>query len=130
NNNLFDGLDIQTSGNVTLINRTGVMAVNAGSIESCTGNAVVNGMIISGVGTFNIFNGTGNSSSGNVMLHKNNNFSGISGSAGTINGWYNFTGTASAAPEMSFTGNTFTNWNFPQAVTSVITFLNPGNNSM
>src|SRR5690606_17084405 len=105
--NTFDALTANTSGTVTIINRTGVLQLNAGATESCSNNLVTNGFVCQSAGTFNVFNGTGNSLNGNFVIQNNNNFSNLSGAASIINGWNNDVGTATSGPAITIANNIF-----------------------
>jgi hypothetical protein len=109
-NNTFTGLNVNTSGNVTMING-GASMVATGS-QTVNNNSIVTSFTKSAAGgTVACF--TTNASSAATAVHSasGNNFSNINVTgATTLNGWNNTDGLTANSPVKFVTNNTFSNW--------------------
>ncbi len=121
NNNTFTNLSANTSGSVTFIARSGIMAISAGATENCNANSIVTAFSKPAAGgTVTLYNGTSGSLSGNSMVQTGNNFSNITLTGLTVMaGWSNREGGASG-PAKTITGNTFSNWTCGTSAVNVL----------
>lgn len=110
NSNTFTNLVANTSGGVTFIGRTGSMALNAGHSENCSNNSIVGtySKPVAG-GTVALYNSGSSSLAGNTLNHTGNDFSNITLSSSTMNGWNNVDGGATN-PTKIISNNIFQNW--------------------
>ncbi len=130
NNNTFTNLVSNTTSNVTLINRSGIMALNAGHTDNCNNNSIVTAYSKpSGTGVFNGYNSSSGSFSGNTMNQESNNFSNISIAGGVVNIWNNTEG-GGTIPVKNINNNTFNNINYTGITNiNVINISRPGGTS-
>lgn len=133
NNNTFTNITANTTGNVTFIERSGVMALNAGATENCNNNSIVTGFSKpDGNGSVTFYNATSASLSGNTMVQTGNNFSNISfPNVNAMVGWNNSEGdpVTGNGPTKNISSNVFTNWTLGQGKLTVIQLTCAGNNS-
>jgi hypothetical protein len=110
NSNTFTNLVANTSGAVTFIGRTGSMALNAGHTENCSNNSIIGtySKPVAG-GTVALYNSGSSSLAGNTLNHTGNDFSNITLSSSTMNGWNNVDGGATN-PTKIISNNIFQNW--------------------
>jgi len=109
NNNIFDNLSLNTTGQVKLINNT--MAGTATSNVSVTGNSIVGNFAVTAAGaaTTIMIDGSGSNAVGATRVVQNNNFSNVS-STGSV---YGLNEAGSGSPNAvveTIAGNTFSNW--------------------
>jgi hypothetical protein len=118
NGNTFANLNINTTGNITLISN-GVV-VPSGGIQNVNSNVISGTFVKTGAsGTVTLFTSVAASASGSINNNNNNNFSNITVSgASIIAGWVN---TDAGASTKTIQNNTFSNWT---AGTGAVTALN------
>ena len=108
-NNVFANLNINTTGNTTLINNN--MAGSATSNTSITGNSIFGSFTKAGAGASvtTLISGTGASLAGAIRVVQNNDFQNVTSASPTLIG-INETGGAANGIVRTISGNTFTNW--------------------
>lgn len=105
-NNIFNNLNPNTSGNLTLMSNSG--ALGATGTQYVRGNSINGTLGKAAGGTVTLFTSSGNSASGAVAVHSGNTFSNINVTgATTISGWVNTDGGAGGRVIQN---NTFSNW--------------------
>ena len=122
NNNTFTNLNVNTSGDVTFLTRTG--NITATGSENVNSNAIVTafGKGASG-GTVTFFDTNGASVNGSTMTNNLNNFSNVTVKGRRIiAGWNNVEGASAASgPTKTITNNTFDNITANTTPTGAIT---------
>jgi hypothetical protein len=111
NGNTFTNLNINTTGGVVFLTRTGNMT--ATGVENVNSNSIVTAFNKGGAGgTITLFGANTSSVTGSAMTNNLNNFSNITVTGSTIiAGWSNTEGASStSSPNKTVTNNTFNNW--------------------
>lgn len=121
-NNVFDNLNLNTTGGVTFINNN--TAISTGGALNVNNNSILTGFTKAAGGTVALYLTTVSPATpaGVIKRYQNNNFSNITLSgATTMSGWVDIEGLLAEGPAKLFTNNTFTNWICGTSATSVIT---------
>jgi hypothetical protein len=118
NNNEFRNLNLNTTGNVTLINHD--MVGGASSVSTVTTNSIVGSLTKSAAGgTVTCISGLGASAAGARRTIQDNIFSNITVTGSTLYGLRETGGAATGAVERSIVSNTFANWTGASTATCI-----------
>lgn len=128
--NTFKRINIESSGQTTFINRTGVMGAGANATETIDKNIVDTVIKNNSAGNLYGFYGTGNSTPGNSFIITGNKFQNWSGQAVNVSAINSNDGSNSLQLIKVVNNNTINNWNFTgTSIVSPIIIKNASNTS-